>query len=106
MNLRNAKFGEDTQPLDVESKCTASNTYSRAYLHHLVRSNEILGMMLLTWNNLAYYQDLMAGLRKAIAEGRLEDYIGEVKEGWAKGERDSKAEIGQHADNIAMAAEG
>jgi queuine tRNA-ribosyltransferase len=106
MNLRNARFAEDTSPLDESSKCTASNTYSRAYLHHLVRSNEILGMMLLTWNNLAYYQDLMAGLRKAIAEGRLEDYVGEVKEGWARGERDSKAEIGHHADNIAMVAEG
>jgi queuine tRNA-ribosyltransferase len=105
MNLRNAKFAEDTTPLDPESKCTASNTYSRAYLHHLVRSNEILGMMLLTWNNLAYYQDLMAGLRKAIAEGRLEDYVGEVKEGWARGERDSKAEVGEHADNSAMAVE-
>ena len=106
MNLRNARFAEDTSPLDAESKCVASHTYSRAYLHHLVRSNEILGMMLLTWNNLAYYQDLMAGLRKAIAEGRLESYIGEVKEGWAKGERDSKAEIGQHADNTAMGVEG
>jgi queuine tRNA-ribosyltransferase len=106
MNLRNARFAEDIRPLDETSKCTASNTYSRAYLHHLVRSNEILGMMLLTWNNLAYYQELMAGLRKAIAEGRLEDHIGEIKEGWAKGERDSKVEIGQHADNIAMAAEG
>jgi queuine tRNA-ribosyltransferase len=106
MNLRNARFAEDISPLDPESKCTASNTYSRAYLHHLVRSNEILGMMLLTWNNLAYYQELMAGLRKAIAEGRLEDYIGEVKEGWAKGERDSKTEQGQHADNIAMVPEG
>jgi queuine tRNA-ribosyltransferase len=106
MNLRNARFAEDTAPLDPESKCTASNTYSRAYLHHLVRSNEILGMMLLTWNNLAYYQELMAGLRRAIAEGRLESYIGEVKEGWARGERDSKAETGQHADNTAMVAEG
>jgi queuine tRNA-ribosyltransferase len=106
MNLRNARFAEDTRPLDESSKCTASNTYSRAYLHHLVRSNEILGMMLLTWNNLAYYQELMAGLRKAIAEGRLEDHIGEIKEGWAKGERDSRTEIGHHADNIAMPAEG
>ncbi|MCB5176950.1 tRNA guanosine(34) transglycosylase Tgt [Microvirga lenta] len=106
MNLRNARFAEDTSPLDPESKCTASNTYSRAYLHHLVRSNEILGMMLLTWNNLAYYQDLMAGLRKAISEGRLEDYVGEVKEGWAKGERDAKADIGEHVDNTAMVAEG
>src|ERR671917_2518856 len=80
MNLRNAKFSEDVRPLDPESKCIASNIYSRAYLHHLVRSNEILGMMLLTWNNLAYYQELMAGLRKAIADGRLESYVGEVKE--------------------------
>jgi len=106
MNLRNARFAEDTRPLDESSKCTASNTYSRAYLHHLVRSNEILGMMLLTWNNLAYYQELMAGLRKAIAEGRLEDHIDEIKEAWVRGERDSKAEIAQHADNIAMPAEG
>jgi queuine tRNA-ribosyltransferase len=106
MNLRNARFAEDTSSLDESSKCTASNTYSRAYLHHLVRSNEILGMMLLTWSNLAYYQELMAGLRKAIAEGRLESYIGEVKEGWAKGERDSKAEQGHHGDNMAMVAEG
>ncbi|MBF9234146.1 tRNA guanosine(34) transglycosylase Tgt [Microvirga alba] len=97
MNLRNARFAEDTRPLDAESKCAASNTYSRAYLHHLVRSNEILGMMLLTWNNLAYYQELMAGLRKAIAEGRLEDHIGEVKEGWAKGEHDGKVEAGAGA---------
>ncbi|HKH97228.1 MAG TPA: tRNA-guanine transglycosylase, partial [Beijerinckiaceae bacterium] len=71
----------------------AANTYSKAYLHHLVRSNEILGMMLLTWNNLAYYQDLMAGLRKAVAEGRLDDFIGETKESWARGERDGGGSI-------------
>ncbi|HEV7873288.1 MAG TPA: tRNA guanosine(34) transglycosylase Tgt, partial [Enterovirga sp.] len=58
----------------------------RAYLHHLVRSNEILGMMLMTWNNLSYYQDLMAGLRAAIAAGRLGDFIAETREGWARGE--------------------
>jgi queuine tRNA-ribosyltransferase len=104
LNLRNAKHAEDTGPLDPESKCTASNSYSRAYLHHLVRSNEILGMMLLTWNNLAYYQELMAGLRKAIADGRLADYIREVKEGWAKGERDGEAELPGHMDNAATAA--
>jgi queuine tRNA-ribosyltransferase len=102
LNLRNAKHAEDLRPLDAESKCTASNTYSRAYLHHLVRSNEILGMMLLTWNNLAYYQDLMAGLRKAIAEGRFEDYVGEVKENWAKGEKDG---IAEHLDNFPTGGE-
>jgi queuine tRNA-ribosyltransferase len=104
LNLRNAKHAEDAGPLDPESKCTASNSFTRAYLHHLVRSNEILGMMLLTWNNLAYYQELMAGLRKAITEGRLEDYIGEVKEGWAKGEQDGEAELPGHMDNAATAA--
>ncbi|WP_112664192.1 tRNA guanosine(34) transglycosylase Tgt [Microvirga flavescens] len=102
MNLRNAKFAEDTRPLDAESMCPATNTYSRAYLHHLVRSNEILGMMLLTWHNLAYYQDLMAGLRKAIAEGRLADHIAEIKEDWAKGDRDG---IADHADNRSTGGE-
>jgi len=105
VNLRNAKHAESIDPLDPTSKCVASNAYSKAYLHHLVRSNEILGMMLLTWNNLAYYQDLMAGLRKAIADGRLDDYVAEVKEGWAKGERDGEADAATgHADNTASAA--
>src|ERR671921_1841253 len=98
LNLKNAKHADDPEPLDAASKAIAANTYSKAYLHHLVRSNEILGMMLLTWNNLAYYQELMAGLRKAIADNRLEDYIGEVKEGWEKGERDHRTEVGDHAD--------
>ncbi|MCF4129134.1 tRNA guanosine(34) transglycosylase Tgt [Methylobacterium sp. SyP6R] len=88
LNLRNARFAEDNSPLDPESTCPAANQYSKAYLHHLVRAGEILGMMLLTWNNLSYYQDLMAGLRRAIAEGRLQDFIGETREGWQKAERD------------------
>jgi queuine tRNA-ribosyltransferase len=88
LNLRNARHAEDATPIDAASNNPAAGTYSRAYLHHLIRANEILGMMLLTWNNLAYYQELMAGLRKAIAEGRLADFIGETREGWAKGERD------------------
>jgi queuine tRNA-ribosyltransferase len=86
MNLRNARFAEDTRPLDDASSCEAASAYSRAYLHHLVRSNEILGMMLMTWNNLSYYQDLMAGLRAAIAAGRLGDFMAETREGWARGE--------------------
>jgi queuine tRNA-ribosyltransferase len=92
LNLRNARHAEDPEPLDAESKCVASNTYSKAYLHHLTRSGEILGMMLLTWHNLAYYQDLMAGLRKAIQEGRLADFIVETKEGWARGERNGESD--------------
>jgi queuine tRNA-ribosyltransferase len=103
LNLRNARHAEDQSPLDPDSKCAASNGYSRAYLHHLVRSNEILGMMLLTWHNLAYYQELMAGLRKAIGEGRLASYIGEIKEGWQRGERDGEAEWPGHMDNAAAA---
>ena len=86
INLRNARFAEDIRPLDEASECPATRDYSRAYLHHLVRSDEILGMMLLTWNNLAYYQALMAGMRDAIAQGRLADFIAQTKEGWARGE--------------------
>jgi queuine tRNA-ribosyltransferase len=84
INLRNAKHANDPAPLDAESSCPASRDYSRAYLHHLVRSGEILGMMLLTWNNLAYYQELMAGLRAAIAAGRLSDFRQQVKAGRAE----------------------
>ncbi|MCJ2128264.1 tRNA guanosine(34) transglycosylase Tgt [Methylobacterium sp. E-045] len=84
INLRNARFAEDTRPLDETSTCPAARDYSRAYLHHLVRTDEILGMMLLTWNNLSYYQDLMAGMRGAIAAGRLADFSGETREAWAR----------------------
>jgi queuine tRNA-ribosyltransferase len=86
MNLRNAKFAEDNRPVDPASTCAAANGYSRAYLHHLVKADEMLGKMLLTWINLAYYQDLMQGLREAIAGRRLGDFIAETKAGWAAGE--------------------
>ena len=86
MNLRNAKHADDPRPIDPKSSCQAANGYARAYLHHLVKADEMLGKMLLTWVNLAYYQDLMAGLRAAIAAGTLFDFIAETKEGWAKGE--------------------
>jgi queuine tRNA-ribosyltransferase len=83
INLRNARHADDSAPLDAESSCPAARDYSRAYLHHLVKSGEILGMMLLTWNNLAYYQELMAGVRAAIAAGRLSDFRDKVRAGWA-----------------------
>jgi queuine tRNA-ribosyltransferase len=86
INLKNARHAEDTRPLDRESDCPAARDYSRAYLHHLVRSNEILGMMLLTWNNLAYYQSLMAGIRAAIEAGRFTDFSAETQAGWAVGD--------------------
>ncbi len=86
VNLRNARYADDPRPLDPESNCPAARDYSRAYLHHLVKAGEILGMMLLTWVNLAYYQDLMDGLRRAIADKRLDDHVAAVKEGWTKGD--------------------
>ena len=96
LNLKNAKWADDPTPLDPASPCEAMRSYSKAYLHHLVRSQEILGMMLLTWSNLAYYQELMAGLRKAIAEKRLEDFVALTKEGWARGVQDGEAEPAGH----------
>jgi queuine tRNA-ribosyltransferase len=86
VNLRNARHADDPRPLDEESDCPAARDYSRAYLHHLVRTGEALGAMLLTWVNLAYYQDLMAGIRRSIEEGRFEAHKAEVKAGWAAGD--------------------
>jgi queuine tRNA-ribosyltransferase len=86
INLKNARHAEDIRPLDELSECPATRDYSRAYLHHLVRAGEALGGMLLTWNNLAYYQHLMAGIRAAIAEGRYQDFMAETQEEWAKGD--------------------
>jgi queuine tRNA-ribosyltransferase len=71
INIRNAKFAEDQGPLDPACACPVCGTWSRAYLHHLVRAGEILGAMLMTEHNLWFYQQLMADLRAAIAEGRL-----------------------------------
>ncbi len=86
INLRNARHAEDMRPLDEESSCPAARDYSRAYLHHLVRANESLGGMLLTWNNLSYYQDLMAGIRLAIEEGRYQSFMEETQENWRRGD--------------------
>ncbi|MDB5417986.1 MAG: tRNA guanosine(34) transglycosylase Tgt, partial [Phenylobacterium sp.] len=71
INLKNARFAEDESPLDETIPIPASRDYSKAYLHHLVKSEEILGQVLLSWHNLAFFQALMAELRAAIAEGRL-----------------------------------
>jgi queuine tRNA-ribosyltransferase len=71
LNITNARFAEDTSPLDETLDCPASRDYSKAYLHHLFKAGELLGQTLLSWHNLAYYQALMARLRAAIAEGRL-----------------------------------
>jgi queuine tRNA-ribosyltransferase len=76
INIRNARFAEDQGPLDAECACPTCSSYSRAYVHHLVRSGEILGAMLMTEHNLSFYQRLMQGLRYAIGEGRFTAYAG------------------------------
>jgi len=75
VNLRNARHRDDPRPLDEACTCPACRNYSRAYLHHVIKADEIIGSMLLTWHNLHYYQELMAGLRAAIAEGRLAGFV-------------------------------
>jgi queuine tRNA-ribosyltransferase len=86
LNLKNARHADDVMPIDASSDCPATRDYSRAYIHHLVKSGEMLGAMLLTWNNLAHYQVLMAGARQAIKAGRYQDFVAETKEGWRRGE--------------------
>ena len=71
INLKNARFAEDREPLDPACACPICRTWSRGYIHHLIRAGEILGAMLMTEHNINFYQRLMAGLREAIAEGRL-----------------------------------
>jgi len=75
VNLRNARHRDDPRPLQEGCACPACQNYSRAYLHHVVRSSEIIASMLLTWHNLHYYQTLMQGLRDAIAAGRLAGFV-------------------------------
>jgi queuine tRNA-ribosyltransferase len=85
INLRNARHADDPRPLDPHSRCPATREAPRAYLHHLVKANEMLAAMLLSLNNLFYYQDLMQGARAAIAERRFDDYSEATREGWARG---------------------
>ncbi len=86
INLRNARHANDKRPIDAESRCPAARDYARAYLHHLSKANEMLGAMLLSEINLYYYQDLMAGMRAAIAAGKFADFRAATKEGWARGD--------------------
>ena len=78
VNIKNAKHAEDQRPLDPTSPCPAMRDYSRAYLHHLVRSGEYLGAMVLSWANTAFYQELMSAMRAAIAEGRFKTWRAET----------------------------
>ena len=74
ITLKSARFAEDDHPLDAGSDCPASRDYSKAYLHHLVKAEEILGQVLLSWHNIAFFQTLMAAMRAAIAQGRFETF--------------------------------
>jgi len=74
INLKNARFAEDQSPLDPSVPCPASTDYSRAYLHHLIRADEILGKVLLSWHNIAFFQALTAEMRAAVAEQRFEAF--------------------------------
>lgn len=84
LNLRNSRFSAEGAPLDEMCYCPACRNHSRAYLHHLFRTNEMLGPILLTWHNLTYYQDLMKNLRSAIHCKALTTYIETVRAGWQK----------------------
>jgi queuine tRNA-ribosyltransferase len=86
VNIKNARHAEDPRPLDENCSCPACTKYSRAYLHHVFRSNEMISGMLLTWHNLQYFQDIMAGMRGAIAEGRFEAWEKDFHETRAQGD--------------------
>lgn len=86
INLANARHADDPRPLDGTSPHAAARSYSRAYLHHLTKANEMLGQVLLSTVNLAYYQTLMAGMREAIEQGRFGDFRAETMAGWARGD--------------------
>ena len=84
LNMRNAKHAEDTAPLDPRCHCPTCNTHSRAYLHHLHKSGEILGAMLLTEHNLAFYQQLMQAMRDAISAGTFTDFASAFRRDYLK----------------------
>ncbi|QYJ05970.1 tRNA guanosine(34) transglycosylase Tgt [Qipengyuania flava] len=79
INLRNARFAEDQEPIDSRCACDTCSTYSRAYLHHLVKSQEMLGAMLMTEHNIAFYQQLMQAMRDAIADGRFAAFASDFR---------------------------
>jgi queuine tRNA-ribosyltransferase len=86
VNIKNARHADDPRPLDENCKCPACSKYSRAYLHHVFRSNEMISGMLLTWHNLQYFQDIMDGMRHAIAAGRFTQWQSDFHSGRAMGD--------------------
>ncbi|MBM1556811.1 tRNA guanosine(34) transglycosylase Tgt [Sulfitobacter mediterraneus] len=88
LNIKNARHQDDPRPLDENCSCPACRNYSRAYLHHVFRSQEIISSMLLTWHNLHYYQDIMSGMREAIASGTFAVWQSDFHSGRAQGDID------------------
>ncbi len=86
VNIRNARHKDDPRPLDPDCSCYACTNYSRAYIHHLAQAKEILGLTLLTWHNLHYYQELMAGMRQAIESGTFAAFKKAFEDGEAAGD--------------------
>ncbi|CCD84000.1 tRNA-guanine transglycosylase (queuine/archaeosine tRNA-ribosyltransferase) [Bradyrhizobium sp. ORS 285] len=86
VNLRNARHADDARPLDEESPWPPARSYARAYLHHLIKAGEALGATLLSEINIAYFQQLMAGMREAIAQGRFTEFYERTKADWAHGD--------------------
>ena len=86
VNIKNARHKDDPRPLDEACTCPACQNYSRAYLHHVFKSNEIISSMLLTWHNLHYFQELMQGMRDAISAANFAQYEAACHEGWAMGD--------------------
>lgn len=88
INIKNARHAEDPRPLDEGCSCKACQSYSRAYLHHLFKAEEVLGLMLLSQHNITYYQDLTRAARDAIQEGRFDAYQRQFHEDYSRGDID------------------
>ncbi len=88
VNIKNARHADDPRPLDEQCACPACSSYSRAYLHHVFRANEMISGMLLTWHNLHYFQEIMQGMRDAISAGSFQDWQSEFHDQRAQGDID------------------
>ena len=94
INIKRAEFAEDERPLNPEINCPASTDYSRAYLHHLFRAGEYLSAMLLSWHNIAYFEDLTARMRAAIAAGEFEAFRRDFRAKWEQGQAEAADRAG------------
>lgn len=81
-NIKRAEFAENDTSLDASIDCAASQNYSKAYVHHLIRSGEMLGQMILSWHNIAYFEDLMRRMRVEIAQGTFESFVKSFRDNW------------------------